>query len=77
MKLQYFRDTDTVYLEFKSSDIIDNRELDGNTLLESAGVTLYLGYPEYQEHSYGYSNGNKILYARRVLDIRREGGRQA
>ncbi|NEP58824.1 MAG: DUF2283 domain-containing protein [Symploca sp. SIO2G7] len=34
MKLQYFRDTDTLYLEFKDSDIIDTRELDENTLLE-------------------------------------------
>ncbi|NER99011.1 MAG: DUF2283 domain-containing protein [Symploca sp. SIO1B1] len=34
MKLQYFRDTDTLYLEFKSSHIIDTREIDENTLLE-------------------------------------------
>ncbi|QGZ92295.1 DUF2283 domain-containing protein [Microcystis aeruginosa] len=34
MKLQYFKDTDTLYLEFKNSNIIDTRELDENTLLE-------------------------------------------
>ena len=34
MKIQYFRDTDALYLEFKSSDIMDTRELDENTLLE-------------------------------------------
>ncbi|NES20486.1 MAG: DUF2283 domain-containing protein [Symploca sp. SIO3E6] len=34
MKIQYFRDTDTLYLEFKSSDIMETRELDENTLLE-------------------------------------------
>lgn len=34
MKLKYFKDTDTLYLEFKNSNIVDAKELDENTLLE-------------------------------------------
>ncbi|MDJ1167990.1 DUF2283 domain-containing protein [Roseofilum sp. BLCC_M154] len=34
MKIQYFQDTDTLYLEFKNSNIVDTQELDESTLLE-------------------------------------------
>ncbi|MFM7438420.1 MAG: DUF2283 domain-containing protein [Snowella sp.] len=34
MKLQYFKDTDTLYIEFKNSDIVETQDLDENTLLE-------------------------------------------
>jgi uncharacterized protein YuzE len=34
MKLQYFKDTDTLYIEFKNSGIVDTQDLDENTLLE-------------------------------------------
>ncbi|UXE62512.1 MAG: DUF2283 domain-containing protein [Woronichinia naegeliana WA131] len=34
MKLQYFKDTDTLYIEFKNVDIVDTQDLDENTLLE-------------------------------------------
>jgi uncharacterized protein YuzE len=34
MKLQYFKDTDTLYIEFKNSGIVDTQYLDENTLLE-------------------------------------------
>ncbi len=34
MKLKYFKDTDTLYLEFKNSNIVDTKDLDENTLLE-------------------------------------------
>ena len=34
MKLKYFQDTDTLYLEFKNSNIVETRDLDENTLLE-------------------------------------------
>ncbi|MDJ0903262.1 MAG: DUF2283 domain-containing protein [Xenococcus sp. MO_188.B8] len=34
MKLKYFKDTDTLYLEFKNSNIVETRDLDENTLLE-------------------------------------------
>ena len=34
MKLQYFKDTDTLYIEFNNSKIVDTNDLDENTLLE-------------------------------------------
>ena len=34
MKLKYFQDTDTLYIEFKNSNIVEMRDLDENTLLE-------------------------------------------
>jgi uncharacterized protein YuzE len=35
MKIQYFQDTDTLYIEFKASDVAETRELDENTMLET------------------------------------------
>lgn len=35
MKLQYFDDTDTLYIEFRDSDIAESRDLDENTTLET------------------------------------------
>lgn len=34
MKVKYFDDTDTVYIEFRDSDIADSRDLDENTVLD-------------------------------------------
>jgi uncharacterized protein YuzE len=34
MKVQYFEDTDTLYIEFRDSDIADTKDLDENTVLE-------------------------------------------
>jgi uncharacterized protein YuzE len=34
MKVQYFEDTDTLYIEFQGRDISETRELDENTLLD-------------------------------------------
>ncbi len=34
MMLQYFKDTDTLYIEFRSNAITESRDLDENTLLE-------------------------------------------
>lgn len=34
MRVQYFEDTDTLYIEFRRSDIAETRDLDENTLLE-------------------------------------------
>lgn len=34
MKITYFQDTDTLYIEFRPSEITETRELDDNTLLE-------------------------------------------
>ncbi|MEM7682788.1 MAG: DUF2283 domain-containing protein [Planctomycetota bacterium] len=34
MKLQYFRDTDTLYIEFRAGDVAESRDLDENTVLD-------------------------------------------
>ena len=34
MKVKYFRDTDTLYIEFKSNRVAETRDLDENTLLD-------------------------------------------
>lgn len=34
MKVQYFADTDTLYIEFRAAEVAETRDLDENTLLE-------------------------------------------
>ncbi len=34
MKVSYFEDTDTLYIEFRDSDIAESRDLDENTILD-------------------------------------------
>ena len=34
MKLKYFEDTDTLYIEFREQEISESKDLDENTLLE-------------------------------------------
>lgn len=34
MKVRYFQDTDTLYIEFRADHIAETRDLDENTLLE-------------------------------------------
>ena len=34
MKMSYFDDTDTLYIEFSESDIAETKDLDENTLLD-------------------------------------------
>lgn len=34
MKIKYFADTDTLYIEFRPGQIAETRELDENTLLD-------------------------------------------
>ena len=37
MKVQYFADTDTMYIEFRDSDIAETKDLDENTVLDLDG----------------------------------------
>ena len=39
MKVQYFEDTDTLYIEFQSQQIAQTRDLDENTLLDLDATT--------------------------------------
>jgi len=34
MKVKYFQDTDTLYIEFRADTIAESRELDENTMLD-------------------------------------------
>jgi uncharacterized protein YuzE len=34
MKVQYFEDTDTLYIEFRASAVADTKDLDENTVLD-------------------------------------------
>lgn len=34
MKIKYFQDTDTLYIEFKTTAVSESRDLDENTLLD-------------------------------------------
>lgn len=34
MKLKYFDDTDTLYIEFRSLEIVQSKDLDENTVLD-------------------------------------------
>jgi uncharacterized protein YuzE len=34
MKVQYFADTDTLYIAFRESEIVQSKDLDENTLLD-------------------------------------------
>ena len=34
MKIRYFQDTDTLYIEFRATQVAETRDLDENTLLD-------------------------------------------
>lgn len=34
MKVSYFEDTDTLYIEFRGGDIVESKDLDENTILD-------------------------------------------
>jgi uncharacterized protein YuzE len=60
MKIQYFQDTDTLYIEFKAVEVVETRDLDENTLLDLdragniAGITV--------EHASQRTNAPKFSY---------------
>jgi uncharacterized protein YuzE len=38
MKVKYYQETDTLYIEFKDSEITESRDLDENTILDFDGA---------------------------------------
>ena len=34
MKVQYFKDTDTLYIEFRPAEIVESRDLDEDTVID-------------------------------------------
>jgi uncharacterized protein YuzE len=37
MKIKYFLDTDTLYIEFKAAKVVETKDLDENTVLDLDG----------------------------------------
>lgn len=37
MRIKYFQDTDTLYIEFRAGDIVETKDLDENTQLDVDG----------------------------------------
>ncbi len=37
MKVKYFQETDTLYIEFKAGDIVESRDLDEDTIIDIDG----------------------------------------
>ncbi len=37
MKIKYFEDTDTLYIEFRPGEVVETRDLDENTVLDLDG----------------------------------------
>ena len=46
MRIQYFEDTDTLYIEFRAEDIAETRDLDENTTIDvdAAGNVLAITF---------------------------------
>jgi uncharacterized protein YuzE len=34
MKIKYFQDTDTLYIEFRAAEVVETKDLDENTILD-------------------------------------------
>jgi uncharacterized protein YuzE len=34
MRIKYFQDTDTLYIEFRSAEVVESKDLDENTVLD-------------------------------------------
>ena len=53
MKVEYFDDTDTLYIEFQAGDITETKELDENTYLDvdSAGNVCALTFEHASERT--------------------------
>jgi Protein of unknown function (DUF2283) len=45
MKVQYFADTDTLYIEFRDRDIAQSKNLDENTVLDLVPMEMYAQSP--------------------------------
>ena len=73
MKIKYFQDTDTLYIEFRSVDVAETKDLDENTLLDNVSASweeakerirsrLWLSNSAFcQKQSRGVINNNHCL----------------
>jgi uncharacterized protein YuzE len=53
MKIKYFQDTDTLYIEFRAVEVAETRDLDENTLLDfdHAGNIAAMTVEHAREHA--------------------------
>lgn len=53
MKVKYFKDTDTLYIEFRDSEILESRDLDENTVLDldAAGHICAITFEHASQHT--------------------------
>ncbi len=53
MKIKYFQDTDTLYIEFKHAEVVETRDLDENMLIDvdSEGNICALTIEHAREHA--------------------------
>ena len=60
MKAKYFKDTDTLYLELRASEVVDTRDIDNDTILDYdakgnvVGITL--------EHAKSRVGGERVEF---------------
>lgn len=59
MKMNYYDDTDTLYIEFMESDVVETKDLDENTLLDldQNGQTISITV----EHASQRTDVNKLV----------------
>jgi uncharacterized protein YuzE len=62
MKVSYFEDTDTLYIELRQGPVADTRDIDENTLVDvdEAGNMLAITI----EHAKGRTELSEFMYAR-------------
>ena len=62
MKIKYFADTDTLYIEFNPSPVAETRDLDENTVLDidAAGNICAMT----MEHASAHAGAPEVLYER-------------
>ena len=50
MKIKYFQDTDTLYIELRSANIAQTRDLDENTLIDLDDIAVELDIRTEEPH---------------------------
>jgi uncharacterized protein YuzE len=59
MKMSYFDDTDTLYIEFSESDVAETKDLDENTLLDLNSKGQVVGIT--MEHASHRTDVSKLI----------------
>lgn len=62
MKLRYFEDTDTLYIELRDAEVADTRDLDENTLIDVDAEGRLIGITI--EHAQGRAELAQLVFER-------------